>query len=220
MFIPVKLGTHGLLNRWDYKGHTFGSCMTSDATDLMYVNIPKNASSWTKPNLKDWGWEDYNYHQDRLYNKQAMVILRDPVERWLSGVCEYFTLYHSDIDVTQFNTAFYDFLMDQLTLDDHTEKQFYFIDGLSHRNITWFWCDSTYRDCFSQFLKEQGFDNKYNRYNYQHTTENRKDGDARRSDFKKIFDPLLKNSKYLDKIKNHFNEDYELINSVKFFGSR
>lgn len=214
--IPARLGNHGLLNRWDYKGHTFGSCMSAADTDLMYVNIPKNASSWTKPNLLDLGWQDFNYHHDRMYSKHAMIVLRDPVERWLSGICEYFTLYLPDIDATQFNGAFYDLLMDQITLDDHTEKQFYFIDGISRNNVTWFWCDSTYREQFSQFLKDKGVDNKYNRYNYQHTTA----GSDIRTKFKEIFQPLLTNSKYLDKIKDHFKEDYELINSVKFYGSR
>lgn len=216
MLIPVKLGEHGLLNRWDYKGHTFGSCMSSTGTDLMYVNIPKNASSWTKPNLVDLGWEEFNYHHDRFYSKHAMVVLRDPVERWLSGVCEYFALYMTDVDTNQFTPAFYELLIDQTTLDDHTEKQFYFIDGLTHRNITWFWCDSGYRERFSQFLRDRGVDNKYNRYEYQHTTE----GSEPRKNFKKIFEPLLRNSKYLNKIKDYYKEDYELIDSVTFYGAR
>jgi hypothetical protein len=202
---------------WNPKGHMFGTCMTSRDRDLMYVNIPKNASSWTKPNLIDQKWEFYNYHFDHLYHKHALIVLRDPVERWLSGICEYFTLYHRNMDTTQINQAFIDLLMDTITFDDHTEKQVYFIEGLDPRKCTFFWCDKDYRLYFSQFLKNQGIPNPYAYFEYQHTTENRQDGDTKRSDFKKIFAPLLNKSKYLERVKQHYEKDYKLINRVQFF---
>lgn len=213
MFTVVKVCQGGLLNRLDHKGHTFGACMTTLEQNLMYVQIPKNASSWTKPNLKDLGWSDFNYHYDHLYKKHALVVLRDPVTRWLSGICEYFALYHQNINTDQFNKSFYELLMEQLVFDDHTEQQHYFIEGLNHDNITFFLCNENYRLYFSNFLKEQGFNNKYHRYEYQHTTES----SALRSKFKKIFEPLLQESKYINKIKHHYQKDYELINSIKFY---
>jgi len=198
---------------WQPRGHTFGTCMSKPGTDLMYVNIPKNASSWTKPNLLDWGWEFYNYHFDHMYHKHAVVVLRDPVDRWLSGVCEYFALYHEHIDVEQFTPAFYDLVFDQVTLDDHTEKQVYFIEGLDPACMTFFRCDSTYRLYFAQFLRNQGLANNYSNYDYQHTT----DGNAIRTKFKNIFEPLLTNSKYLEHVKQHYKKDYELIDRVNFW---
>lgn len=204
---------------WEPKGHVFGTCMSKPDLDLMYVNIPKNASSWTKPNLLGLHWEFYNYHQDHLHHKHAMVVLRDPVERWLSGICEYFTLYHRDIDTTEFNSAFYDLLMEQITFDDHTEKQAYFINGLNPNRITFFWCDADYRLYFSQFLRNQGIPEaaRYANYDFQHTTEDRPDGDTRRLKFKNIFKHLLDNPVYLERIKQHYTPDYELINKVKFW---
>ena len=139
---------------WEPRGHTFGTCMTKPDCNFMYVNIPKNASSWTKPNLLDLKFEFYNYHTDKL-DKHAMVVLRDPMERWLSGICEYFTLYHRNIDTTQFNKAFYELLMDQVTFDDHTEKQVYFIEGLDPARCTFFLCDDTYRTAFTEFLRQK-----------------------------------------------------------------
>jgi hypothetical protein len=213
MFTVIKVSEGGLLNRLDHKGHTFGACMTTLDQNLMYIQIPKNASSWTKPNLKDLDWADYNYHYDHMYKKHALVVLRDPVERWLSGICEYFTLYHETIDTDEFNKTFYDLLMEQIVFDDHTEQQHYFIEGLSHNNITFFLCDQDYRVHFGSFLKNQGFDNKYHKYEFQHTTAN----SLLRSKFKKIFEPLLLESKYLNKIKNFYKKDYELMNSVQFY---
>ena len=68
----------GFLAQWTRKGHVYGECMSHPDSNLMYVYIPKNASSWTKPNLQDWSWEIYNYHTDHI-NKTAIVVLRDPV---------------------------------------------------------------------------------------------------------------------------------------------
>jgi hypothetical protein len=202
---------------WEPKGHTFGTCMSTPDSNLMYVNIPKCASSWTKPNLQDLGWEFYNYHLDNMYHKHAMIVLRDPVERWLSGLCEYFTLYHENIDTTEFNSAFYDLLMDQITLDDHTEKQVYFVDGLDPSHCTFIMCDEDYRRNFTFWLHNQGFDQAdYSRYNYQHTTQ----GSPIRKKFKELFLPLLDNPKYLEKVKHHFHLDYRLIWSVRFYGSQ
>lgn len=201
---------------WEPKGHTFGTCMSHPKSNLMYVNIPKCASSWTKPNLQDLGWEFYNYHLDNLYHKHALVVLRDPVERWLSGVCEYFTLYHENIETTEFNSAFYDLLMDQITLDDHTEKQVYFVEELNPNRCTFMMCDADYRRNFTFWLRNQGFDVDYSRYNYQHTTE----ASSVRKKFKEIFTPLLDNPKYLEKVKQHFHLDYKLIWSVRFYGSQ
>ena len=55
----------GFLAQWARKGHVYGECMSHPDSNLMYVYIPKNASSWTKPNLQDWSWEIYNYHTDQ-----------------------------------------------------------------------------------------------------------------------------------------------------------
>jgi hypothetical protein len=202
-------------DHWKDKGHIFGTCMSSPDNDLMYVNIPKCASSWTKPNLKDLGWEFYNYHYDHLKNKHAMVVLRDPVERWVSGIAEYMVLYHSEIDTSQFNDTLFEIMVDRVTFDDHTEKQVYFLEGLNLNKCTFFYCNQYYRQGFTQFLRNQGTFNvaDYSTYNYQHTT----DSDAYRTKFRDIFKPLLKVPKYVDHIKAHYKKDYELIQKVSFF---
>jgi hypothetical protein len=171
------------VNEWKHKGHIYGECMSKKDIDLMYVYIPKNASSWTKPNLKDWGWEFYNYRLDNL-DKHSLVILRDPVDRWLSGIAEYLTLYYPNMQVPFNETT--ELIFDRITFDDHTEKQVYFIEGLDPGRITFFKCDENYRLYFGQFLKNQGTPNRYVNYNYQHTTDNREDGDQTRSKFKKM----------------------------------
>ncbi len=201
------------LEYYKIKGHVFGECMSSPNTDLMYVNIPKNASSWTKPNLKDWGWEFYNYHTDNLYDKHALVVLRDPVERWLSGIAEYMYLYHGNIDVAHLSKPFFDLVFEKVSFDDHTDLQILFIEGL--KKCTFLLCNENYKLNFSNFLKDNGFDNSYQNYENQHVTAL----DSGRQKFKDIFRLAMNSNKsYQQKIKWYFQKDYELINSVKFYG--
>ena len=180
----------------------------------MYVYIPKNASSWTKPNLLDWGWEFFNYRTDGL-NKHALVVLRDPVDRWLSGIAEYLTLYHPTMQVPFKETE--ELIFDRITFDDHTECQVKFIQGLDTDNCTFMWCDEFYRNNFSRFVTEYMGSNKYYNYNYQHVSED----SASRKRFKAIFKRILDNEpKYLTRIKHHFADDYKLIEQVQFYGAR
>ena len=200
------------LSEWQYKGHLYGECMSHWDSKYMYVYIPKNASSWTKPNLKDFGWEFYNYHIDKL-DKHALVVLRDPVDRWLSGIAEYFTLYHPTFD--SWTTDVFDLTFDRVCFDDHTERQIKFLHGLDTDRCTFFEFNN-YRENFSRWITEHYGENKYDRYEFQHVS----DKSPERKKFKNIFNRELQNSKYLEQIKNFYAEDYNLINSVKYYGSR
>lgn len=196
------------------KGHVFGECMSHPDTDLMYINIPKNASSWTKPNLIDWGWEFYNYHTDNLYHKHALIVLRDPIDRWLSGIAEYMYLHHRDLDLAHVSNSFLNLVFDRIAFDDHTDSQVLFLQDLDLSNCTFFWCNEGYRENFSHFLNVKSMPNKYYNYEYQHVTNN----EPIRSKFKKIFRQALENnSKYNQKLQWYFAKDYNLINSVKFY---
>ncbi|CAB5215163.1 hypothetical protein UFOVP190_425 [uncultured Caudovirales phage] len=201
------------INYYQRQGHVFGECMSHPDSDLMYVNIPKNASSWTKPNLLDWSWENYNYHTDNLYHKNAIIVLRDPVDRWLSGIAEYLYLYHRDWPNEAFTESMLDLVFDKIAFDDHTEKQVYFVKGLDLSRCVFFWFDDNYRERFGRFLAENGMPNKYHRYAKQHVS----DLEPIRKNYKEIFASAIKDSKYLYQIKQYFKQDYELIDSVTFY---
>ena len=203
----------GFLNSWAHKGHVYGECMSHPSTDLMYVHIPKNASSWTKPNLQDFSWEFYNYHIDKL-DKHAIVVLRDPVDRWLSGIAEYLALYHPDFILH--NSEGIDLIFDRICFDDHTEKQVNFIHELDTDCCTFFRCDEYYREDFSTFLDEHNMPNRYHKYEPQHVSKS----SPVREKFKNIFSREIQNPKYLKAVKEYFAADYELINQIKFYGSR
>ena len=205
----------GIFDEWSIKGHRYGQCMINPDGDMMYVNIPKNATSWTKPNLLDFKWTESNYHTYNL-NVHALVVLRDPVERWLSGIAEYFALYHNSVTGIEYDSNLTNIIFDRITFDDHTEKQVKFVQGLDTDNCTFMLCNAEYRTNFSKFVSEYLGDNKYYKYNYQHVSEDDQD----RKHFKGIFKRLLENPKYLSQVQNYFEADYHLINSVKFYEPR
>lgn len=209
---------NSFINYYRDRGHVFGECWSKSDTDLMYINIPKNATSWTKPNLQDWGWECYNYHTDNLYHKKALVVLREPVDRWISGIAEYMYLYHrQNVNYQVMDLAFVDLVFDKIAFDDHTEKQIYFLDGIDLNNCVFFKFGPEYRQQFSTYLDQIGMPNKYHQTSYRHVSN---DSEERRS-FKNIFSQQIKtNSKYLDKVKQYFKDDYDLINTTKFHGSK
>lgn len=195
---------------WKDRGHVWGECMSHPDIDLMYVYIPKNASSWTKPNLKDYGWQFYNYHTDML-DKHALVALRDPVDRWVSGIAEYFALYHQDFELLNVETI--KLIFDRITFDDHTDKQVNFLTHLNTDECTFIYCDDNYSKNFSGFISKYYGTNKYAKYEWQHVS----DESPIRKKFKSIISYWLTMPNYLDRIKHHFKDDYKLINSVNFY---
>lgn len=203
----------GFLRQWEHKGHDYGTCMSHPGGSLMYVNIPKNASSWTKPNLLDWGWEFYNYHTDVLGHKISIVVLRDPVERWLSGIAEYFALYHPNFQLS--DPEIIDLVFDRVCFDDHTEKQINFIHGLDTDRCVFLKCDKNYSQNFSNLLSQHEMPNRYFNYEEQHVS----DASPVRKQFKEMFRREIQNPKYLKRVEDYFRLDYDLIQSVKFYGT-
>lgn len=204
-------------NYYTHKGHMFGDCISKSTVDLMYINIPKNASTWTRSNFSELAWEKYNYHTDNLYHKHALIVLRNPVERWISGIGEYMYQYHRTIDTVHLSKPFFDMVFDRIAFDDHTERQVLFLQGIDFTNCTFFHCDKNYTVCFSDFLNKRGIPNSYDSYGYDNEGKNHPD----RLRFQEIFKRQLEtNSKYKQQVEGYFEKDLDLINKIKFYVPR
>lgn len=83
------------------------------ATDYLsfYCLIPKNASSWISSTLKHNGWTQGTLdHCPNQHINELIVALRDPVDRWVAGVAQYFSSYilHSHwFDREQWNQGYH-----------------------------------------------------------------------------------------------------------------
>jgi len=76
-----------------------------------YCMIPKNGSSWTSKVLKHSGWVQGTLEHCSNHDiNELIVVLRDPVERWIAGIAQYLCSYilHSHwFDREQFNQGYH-----------------------------------------------------------------------------------------------------------------
>ncbi len=96
-----------------------------------WINIPKNGSSFMQKALDDNAWNDVS---DDLINSIAkspsvkkLVILRDPIERWISGFAQCMSDRNINILDLLDNSKFINTIMLNPVYDDHTEYQHRFI---------------------------------------------------------------------------------------------
>ena len=146
---------------WAFKGHRLLEGMASPDNKYFYLNIPKNSSSSIKPELERLGWT-YEHFGDYLdfETMQVIVALRDPKDRWLSGMAEYLMMYHQDIIDNIVEPNLYDFqpllgqklalslLFDRFTFDDHTERQCMFLRNIPFKRCKWLWIDENFNRTF------------------------------------------------------------------------
>ena len=75
------------MDRWAHLGHSLGECWVDNTTGITYVHIPKNASSFIKgcvlASLK------FKHSNTLVKSPRYLIALRDPVERWVSGIAQY-----------------------------------------------------------------------------------------------------------------------------------
>lgn len=224
-------------NKWTHRGHTFNEGMISPDGNYFYLNISKNNSSFVKKVLSDLDWqfaslEDYTYAS---VPPQVITILRDPVDRWISGVVEYLFLYHIDVIDRSgfFNPAFgyqammgqtlaMDLLFKNVTFDDHTERQCMFLQSVDLNRVIWFHAQNNFNLYFENFLRDIGYDcdlNKYDIINQDVDQENFSFHNKRRQ-MKKLFRSYLESVPDIkSEITRHFGCDYHLMESVKYYGT-
>jgi hypothetical protein len=139
----------------DRRGYRFGSGLVDRSHQRFIVDIPKNASSF----ILDWAHRSGGWHVHTLPDthshptlQQVIVVLRDPVQRWISGFAQYacgwvlnasrfFDTEHGPSEHFQRRTGkefveHYDWLTERLifdnleTFDDHVWPQAWFLQGL------------------------------------------------------------------------------------------
>lgn len=197
-----------MLDIWTDKGHILGECYYCEHSNSTYIHIPKNASSYIKGcllSLNDW-----NYSTKFVQNNQYLIVLRDPIDRWISGMAQ---LIQSD-PITNWSE---DLIFNTITFDDHTEKQCYFLQYLDLvKNLdkcVFFFVDDTLSSKFTKWCNTL-----YPKVNINIGKLNASDDiDGRKSIIMKLQNMIDSNNAYLLKLKEHFAEDYNLIKSVKFY---
>lgn len=154
--------------------HHIGSGLINAAHNRYIVNIPKNATSfildWTRSNA----WNTIA-HPEIFDLKEMIVVMRDPVERWISGFAQYAqswlmnasrffdtdtgpSAHFQRMSGTDFVQA-YDWLVERLifdnaeNFDDHTWPQTYFFqDIIPTIPRRFFYIDTEWMTRFQKYL--------------------------------------------------------------------
>jgi hypothetical protein len=105
------------------------------SSGIFYLNIPKNASTYLSNILFSNGWKHFVFNEYSPVT-EAIVVLRDPVERWISGFATYAlswvcgTGYGSDHFIEDYNRLTENLIFDNLVFDDHTTPQWKYVSQL------------------------------------------------------------------------------------------
>lgn len=213
------------------RGYTLGSGLLSPDSQRFIVSIPKNASSY----IADWAtknnWSMINLDSNNNVN-EVIVILRDPVDRWISGITQYINTYilsvhgpngpiFNEADITehdyymsanmlidQYNQLSERLLFDVISLfDDHVYPQHEFIkDLLPNVPRTYFYIDSTVNNRIGNYL---GFEP------YNNLDSNASENNAEMKVLQKFFKQrLIERPELRKRLAKHYEEDYNLIAQV------
>jgi hypothetical protein len=205
---------------WKYKGYNYGECHYNPGIKNIYINIPKNASTNIRQAISNANFLSTNVINSLVFPeyKSSVVVLRDPIERWVSGISTYLAVYYSTEDFLsniQNNKWFLNLLFERISFDDHTEQQVFFLQPFNLTNAYFFLADNDSSELefrLTQFYLGEGV-----KINFDPAERNYRKDDLINKFFKEfLFDD--KNRKFLEQLKKHFSDDYELIDSVQFYG--
>jgi hypothetical protein len=208
------------LERLIKRGHLPGGGMRSPDRKYFYLNIPKNASTYTTNVLKDNNWQFANASDGRF--EELIIIVRDPIERWISGIstycCSYLLEYGygSDRFVDDYNILVERLLFDNVsTFDDHTAPQTDFINmippSLKPRHYIWAGCDSIIE--ILSFLTGKLIVENENTFN--NSKESNYDTEQISNFIRSRLTIPLKS-----KLEEAYARDYEFINSIPLLHGR
>lgn len=117
-------------NNWSR--HRYGQCV--ELVGYTYVPVPKSASTWCK---QLWHVGSESNFLDVKQDRDYVVILRDPLERWISGFAQ--CQVGNDPRVPDYwKTLGWHWVFDTIVFDNHTEPQSSFLAGIDLDCVTWF----------------------------------------------------------------------------------
>lgn len=194
-----------MTDRWAHLGHRLGECWRDDSRNITYIHIPKNASSFVKGCLIGCGgfWK----HSQELVNGQEnLIVLRDPIERWCSGMAQYqFNCGHLNMPIDE--------VFAKITFDDHTDLQTYFLKDVDLIHTTYMRADHTLRDTITKWCLERGYQTNIGIVRDYNASL----GDDREVLKDRYMKTLAERPDLVLKLKEHFALDYRLIENVQFY---
>lgn len=200
---------------------------------LIYVPIPKNSSNWVKYHLRQVSYKRYNYHDQGFDSVRhlALIVLRDPIDRWISAMGQILVGYkpdwHMHVDRIDWNE-----MTKTIYRNNHTQPQHEFFANIPHDRIVWFRCDSQFENNFIKFLGSYNIqvpvmsaDNDVdNVFNITSKVPEQTFGPYTVPPQQVIVDKIKKildeNPEYVERLQQLYKQDYRLLNTVPYYDPR
>jgi len=189
--------------------------------DHVYVPIPKSASSWC---IEIWGdGRHVNFHDPSLKHLPHVVILREPVDRWIAGFAQCQVGNDPDWE-GHWELKGWNWVFDKVVFDNHTEPQVSFISGIDLDRVIWFRMDDNLESIMIEWMQK-------------HMGINRHPGKADRNRSCDQITPVFRSGRRgrsqaelqtmarealetipgaRQRIEDFYQEDLKLFNSVRF----
>ena len=190
-----------------------GTCFVRHSDKLVYVNIPKNATEYCK--LIFDGMPTNFYENQIPIDYTYLIVLRDPLERWYSGLAEYIQRYTS-IDSTSeiFDQVDVLKLLTTATAhDEHTELQLRFISEAPCKNAVFFNFNNNLTTNITSWFQE-------NNLSYIHALSNKKRNITEKPWVElrtRLKEHIESDSKLLQAVNDYLVLDRKLYNSVQYY---
>lgn len=201
-----------------FRGMALGECLYLP-NSVMYVSIPKNASTFLRGKLDESGFQTGNYHDMERYSGPTLAVVRDPLERWVAGMTEYLYLsrrWHQYADSSKDRSLLHALIFDTVNFDPHTQKQVAFLHGLDTNDITAILYDKkTFGSTVSRYF-EQRWNLPNNWYASVHIYSRSEDPEKLKFS-QELETVLMNNEVFINRIKKYYKEDYDLLEKLDFY---
>lgn len=195
----------------------------SNTDEYAYVPLLKNAHLWGEMVFEKYlKFEKVNYEFDK--DKKYIIFLRDPIDRWLSGIGEYLQIVKTDNKLNyqlhsnyKLDPLHLHMLFTVIGFDPHTQGQFRYIRQYNPRLER--------GKCIYFYLNDPKFAEKVAYFVYKHfqvIIPTQKIHTIEESIFKqnirKQLEATMKhNPTYNSNLQKYFQEDYDFIKNCAFY---
>jgi len=199
---------------YHYSEHFNGLCYLSPNKKFSYVNIPKNASTTLSVMFSNWNFSDFNKFAD-IDQPNYLVVLRDPVDRWISGMTHYLWKLNKkrpEEEILNLLTSqsFQNLIFDFMVFENHTLPQICFLSGLRLDKTTFFYFST------GVVSKIQNFINDVSLVSPGRLCEHLA-WDVKAKMYNKLKSLINGDSEVRSRITQQYSADYQLIDTVKFY---
>ena len=195
-----------------FEEHKLNSNLTNVKFQHQYLHIPVCASCWGKTVFGATGFKTNNTLNQ---NYTTVIFLRDPIDRWLSGISTWLTYrlpQHTSLLSVRDNSALLDVLFDTVRQDDHTERQLFFLQNVDINRAKFFFINDTFNESVNKYFV-QNFSTDISNY----PKENQTSLEGGKLIPKQYFRSVLEsNTRYLDRVLQFFENDYQFLQKVSF----